>query len=409
MASLPWEALGYYSQPEKIWKKHKGSAVVNGKGISFMEPEEKNAEPFYRHQVFTGYLGQGVTREIRIPPKNIDTSSPGTVNAADDGEVPICTARQQMLLDGTIIHESMRAIHFVKHPNIRSFKRIKAIDDPRGDDMASEDGYKFSEAKELGEAPKESVSDKILWALRKQSPSTFLEHKKDFTKIPKDQQAFEKDVNLEDLSVLKSQNSVKEPPTEKLKVDQRHGEVEYGGGRASISMLDNGDIVFRNACGGELALRGSNIELSAPGDFRINLGRSLITLAGDDIILRAKNSADLTATDNDVRIKAEKNLDMVGGMGGSGRTLLENKASGTPNNKDVDGREGEDINGRGVILKAENSTVTALAQRLYLRSLKSGSIILDADQTKGTVKIDSMMTVLNEMNQPSTFLSRAKR
>ena len=42
----------------------------------------------------------------------------------------------QMLLDGTLIQESARAIHSVKHVNIRSFKRIRSIDDPQGDDAA---------------------------------------------------------------------------------------------------------------------------------------------------------------------------------------------------------------------------------------------------------------------------------
>ena len=388
-AMLPWEALGYYGKPDETWKKHTGTEVVNGKGISFMEPKEEKAEPFYRQQVFTGWLGQGLLREMRIPPKNIDTSDTDSVNDPDDGEVPICVAREQMLADGTMIHESMRAIHFVKHGNIRSFKRTRAIDDPRGDDLKN--GYEFSkslESRKLGG----SVTDQILSVVRKQAINGFREHSGDFLAIPDDQKAFEKDVGLTDLSALETKNSVEEPPSEELSVDGRSEKVTYESGRATVSILDNGDIVLRNACGAEIALRGSNIELSAPGDVRLNLGRSFITLAGDDIVLRAKNSADLTATDNDVRIKAERNLDMVGGMGGRGRTLLENKASGSPNNQDVDGREGEDINGRGLVLKAEDSMVAALSQRIYLRSLNSGTVVVDADHGNGSVKIDSRIT-----------------
>ena len=394
IAAYPWEALGYYREPDILWKKQKGSDVIGGKGISFMEPQEEKAEPFYRYQSFSGYLGQGLTREIRIPPKNLKDSSKAT-NLPDDGNVPITVAREQMLLDGTILQESARSIHLIKHANIRSFKRVKGIDDPRGDDMRSESknsSYKFSQAKEFDPPSPQSATDKILWMIRKQSPSMFKEHRNDFEAISKKGQPFEQDVLLGDLSALKTRNSVEEPPTQKLHVDTRYGELEYGGGRATISLLDNGDIVLRNACGAELALRGANIEVSAPGDFRMNMGRSFISLAGDDIILRAKNSADLTATDNDVRIKAERNLDMVGGMSGSGRTLLENKAQGRPNNRDVLGLEGELIQGRGLHLKAENSSVSTFGGTVYLRSLEGGNILLDADQGNGVVKIDSAYT-----------------
>ena len=392
-AGSPWEALGYYRKPDKPWKRNTGTETINGKGISFMEPNVPNAEPFYRRQVHTGYLGQGYTHEIRIPPKRISRTGQATPNLPDDGEVPITVAREQILPDGTMIRESARAIHSVKHANIRSFKRIRAIDDPRGDDMAStaNDKYGFSAAKPPGTMPN-SVTDQILWAVRTLAPALFRAHKGDFLAIDKEGQPFEQDVDPGDLSVLSSQNSVEQPPPVTLFVDERFGEKEYYAGRSTVSQLENGDIVFRNACGAELALRGSNIELSAPGDFRINMGRSVITLAGDDLVLRAKNSIDLTATDNDVRIKAERNLDVVAGMSGTGRTLIENRAVGSPDNRDAAGLEGERINGRGIILKAADSAVETFAKRIYLRSLDAGSIVVDADQGCGVLKVNSSAT-----------------
>jgi uncharacterized protein (DUF2345 family) len=81
-----------------------------------------------------------------------------------------------------------------------------------------------------------------------------------------------------------------------------------------ISILPDSGIVLRGACGEEILLQGGNITLSCPSDIRVLPARSAVSLAGDDVVFRAKNSIDLTATDNDVRIKAERNLDMVGGM-----------------------------------------------------------------------------------------------
>ena len=122
---IPPQALGYYRKPDKPWKKNTGTEVVNGKGISFMEPDDLNAEPFYRRQVHTGYLGQGYTHEIRIPPKQAIQNESATPNLPDDGDVPIVVAREQILPDGTMLRESAKAIHSVKHANLRSFKRIR--------------------------------------------------------------------------------------------------------------------------------------------------------------------------------------------------------------------------------------------------------------------------------------------
>ena len=391
-AGYPWEALGYYDKPQSPWKRLSGTETVNGKGVSFMEPGEMGAEPFYRRQVFTGYLGQGYTHEIRIPPKDLP-GEPGVPNRPDDDRVPITVAREQILPDGTILRESAKAIHLVKHVNLRSFKRRYAIDDPRGDDMASSqsDRYEFSGAESPGTSPK-GATDRILWTLRKLSPSLFRAHHGDFQEITEEQRLNVQDLDPGELDELRTRNSVQDAPTVSAKVDERYGNVEYGTGRATLSLLENGDIVLRNAYGAELALRGSNIELSAPGDFRVNSGRSSITLAGDDIVLRAKNSMDLTATDHDVRVKAERNLDMVAGMNGTGRTLIENKAYGNPNHIDIAGLEGENINGRGIIFKAEHSAVETLAGRIYLRSLNEGAIVVDADQSRGVVLVDSSVT-----------------
>ena len=124
------------------------------------------------------------------------------------------------------------------------------------------------------------------------------------------------------------------------------------------------------------------------------MGRSTIALSGDDIVLRAKNSVDVTATDNDVRIKAERNLDLVGGVSGRGRTLVENQATGRPINQDVYSLEGEAINGRGVVLKADTSMVAAYGRDVYLRSLERGTILLDASEGEGSIRAASRVTRL---------------
>jgi hypothetical protein len=383
IALYPWEAYGFFEEPDTLYKKYEGDACKYGKGVGFMEPEDPSLIPFYRVHRYDGFIGQGTLQEIVVPPKDAEEKY-----IATDDKVPICVNKQHSLSDGTFIVETTQALHLVKHSNIRTFKRTHEIDDPSGDD-AKQGGYTASELKQIPQRPthKANITDQMLWATRIQSPASFETHSGDFKKIEREQYLFEKDVQTGNLQDLLKQDSIEEAPVEELKISKNGENVEVSGSRASISILPDGGIVLRGACGEEILLQGGNITLSCPGDIRIMPARSVISLAGDDTVLRAKNSIDITATDNDVRIKAERNLDMVGGMSGRGRTLVENKSTASPANQDVKDLEGENIGGHGLILKAQDSMVGVFGHQIYTRSLNSGSIIMDADGGKGSTKI----------------------
>jgi hypothetical protein len=376
-----WEALGFYKKPETLYKKYEGTSCLLGHGVGFMEPEKSDAVPFYRVRRYDGFLGQGSLQEIVVPPKELEE-----IHTQSSDQTPICVSRQQSLSDGTILLESTQAFHLIKHSNIRTFKRINEIDNPKGDDLKNSGEISIQPTSNRP-AHTSNITDQILWAVRKQPIAPFEEHAKDFAPIPREQYPFEKDVQPGNLNALQSRDSIEEPPTVDLNIDERNGSVAVSGSRASISMLPDGGIVLRGACGEEILLQGGNITLSAPGDIRMMVGRSVVSLAGDDIVLRAKNSIDATATDNDVRIKAERNLDMVGGMSGNGRTLIENQARGYPTNKDVKDYEGENISGRGIVLKADQSMVGVFGKRIYNRTVEGGEIVLDSDAGKGSVKV----------------------
>lgn len=376
IALYPWEALGLLMSSGDLYEKNDAAKILNEKGIGFMEPVDKRAEPFYRLQTFSGFLGQGRVQYFFVPPK--------TKKLEDH---PIAVSRQQSLLDGTLLFESAKGIHLVKHGNITSFKRVRPIEDPQGDDLRK-GNYQFSKTPAPKPLPADaSITDQILYALWKQAETTFEEHKHDFEKIPREQLPFvERDVIVAPVQSLKTKAKMPDPPTQPIFVDERYGNVAYSGTRSSISLLPDGGIAIRGGCGEEILLQGGNITLSAPGDLRCLLGRSAVTLAGDDIVLRAKNSVDMTATDHDVRIKAEKNLDMVGGMSGSGRTLLENKAKTLPTIEGLQSKEGEDISSAGITIRAADSVLASYGRRIYTRSVKNGEIFIDADDGNGSIK-----------------------
>jgi hypothetical protein len=135
----------------------------------------------------------------------------------------------------------------------------------------------------------------------------------------------------------------------------------YAGRKAGVFVNPDGSLVLRDAWGSEIYLRGGDIVISCAGNIINQTGKDSITLAGRDVIIKAKNSADLSATDKDVRIKAQQNLHAYSKNGG---ILLETDSQGSGHG--YSGAEGEAVNSRGIVLKAANSTVFIWGQTVRL-------------------------------------------
>jgi hypothetical protein len=179
------------------------------------------------------------------------------------------------------------------------------------------------------------------------------------------------------------------PPVRKAKVDHRYKEVDYYESTAGFFIDPYGNVIVRSGDGSELRMAGGSIQFSAAGDIWLQPGRNLNVWAGDDIILKAHNSIDATATNHDVRIKAEQHVEVLAGNSGLGRILLDCRALGS--NHDVVGHEGEDVKQSGIILKCAKGDVGLLGTNVKLRTgggdLGSGMIILDADKGKQVVRL----------------------
>jgi hypothetical protein len=105
-------------------------------------------------------------------------------------------------------------------------------------------------------------------------------------------------------------------------------------------------------------------------------------MAGHDLILKAKESADLTATNHDVRIKAERNMQVVAGSddGSAGGILLESRSkSAGPWSG-----EGEAAQSSGIILKAPDSGIFASGSKVRLNA--PNRLTLDGFDKEGANK-----------------------
>lgn len=120
--------------------------------------------------------------------------------------------------------------------------------------------------------------------------------------------------------------------------------------KSFIHQLPDGSIRISDGYGSEITLAKGNIYISCPGDIFFVPGRSIIGLAGHDAIFRAPKSIDLVAIESDVRIKAQKNLELTAGRSGSGGILIESLATGDPALE----AQGEDRSLGGITIKSEN-------------------------------------------------------
>jgi hypothetical protein len=103
-------------------------------------------------------------------------------------------------------------------------------------------------------------------------------------------------------------------------------------------------------------------------------GRNSMMWAGRDVILRARQSADISATANDVRIKAQKNVLVTSGISGTGGIMLESCATAAANNFSGSGQA---FVLSGIWMHAPCSEIIGVADSIYLRtdipSTKGGS------------------------------------
>ena len=134
---------------------------------------------------------------------------------------------------------------------------------------------------------------------------------------------------------------------------------------AGIYVLPDGSIIITDGYGSELTMSHGNIRISCPGQIFTTPGGSSITLAGRDIISRADNGIDISASKADIHMKAERNLKMLAGVSGSGGILLHDKSSGSYDYDHV----GEEASIGGIVFKTE-SRITSLSSEYYMENTR---------------------------------------
>lgn len=153
-------------------------------------------------------------------------------------------------------------------------------------------------------------------------------------------------------SELKSNEVLSINPRSVSLYDLRQDKLQTYDTQAGVFALPDGDLVIRGGGGAEIVLSRGNIFIHAPGSVVLSSGRKIGLLAGDDLIGLAGKSLEMFALENDLRLFANKNLELTSAVSGRGRLLLENKAKHQQKWKHE--KTGEDIDSEGIFLKTDS-------------------------------------------------------
>lgn len=398
-----WEAMGAFTSGQAQLRDETDFDVHYTVPYGRLEPKTNDQYPFYRYEEFRGYLGQAYMRHLAVPDLN------SGLRRLDNSQIILPGVfREQIGLDGSYGLTSAHSISITKRSLIAIPKRKKLPAAPDGDDLDA-GNYKFAGLFGEGEdhivgsptATDENshvqetmaLSDFLAHLFEWKSIHPFHYHKTDFD-TPEQTEASQKLQSLQSppqFSRLSGGDPWLPPPRQaQQRVDHRYESVDYFETTAGFYLLPEGGAVFRGGGGEEIRMVGGRIQISAPGDVWLQPGRNVVLHAGDDLIAKAKNSMEFTATDHDVRFKAERNLEFLAANSGAGRMLFENKAIGTFH--DVSDAVGEDLSGSGFLFKAKNSQFITAVQEVYLRTGVEGGIAgpITLDAGKGQADINAV-------------------
>lgn len=390
----PWESLGFLKKPSDDLIKEEPIETwhVENSIQSYCEPVEKHTQPFHRVMTLGGWLGQGKQTSILLPPKDKDWFHFG------DKDPVNCLSRVTQSVDGLLSMESAKGILITKRGMFPGATRVERPDEPLKKKGDNEENYKpdeFKLPKDMKNLGKHDgitralgLSDYTGYNLNWKNIFPVAYHKKDFS-IAEESKLDKKSFFIPDFSSLKSKQYLKDEKKYTLDIDDKRKEQEFHETEAGIALLPEGGVVIYDGYGGEIRMVGGSITISAPGDISIKSGRSSHVWSGQDTIIRSNKTIELSSTEESIRIKAEKNMELLGGNGGEGSVIIESRGKG----QEYDfSKIGDDIKAAGIILKAGNAAVAAEGSSVYLRSGATGSgsgIYLDAQKGKDTVYVFS--------------------
>ena len=338
--------------------ERKGGAGLKAK-LQPNTEEYKDKRPVgkYRLQTFEGYLG-GIYSCFLSRPEDCTTESESLRTVEDTTPKDVGLMHVNINDNGRLTYRSAGGIVQERTDRIPVPIRIHDPSDPKGahaEDSTVEDVLPF-------DIPKDNDDNRSPhYALLALADRQAYEYKQAYARFLEVMEEYGSDKGSDfylreeaDLDPLDDDAGI---PERKVEPDDLKNNV---GRKSSIIMPPDGSIILRDAWGSEIVLSGGNVTINTPGSIIAAPGRSAICLAGDDVVLKARNSVDVVASEHDVSIHGNSAVKIVGGSDDNpeaGGVLIESFSASS--GVDLAG-SGEDAVFTGITLKATDSQITAL-------------------------------------------------
>ena len=382
----PWEALGLGTRGGATTRKADGK-LTRGSEYASEEPKDDKQLIIPRLTQLGGYLGDLQRDIVSAPPEGLE------IETLDESAKTLHVGLADFVRssDGLAALRSAKGLIFEKYSLIPVPKQLKAQEDPTGD--SADDDYvpagADDEVPEFAWDDTEPVGvrqaqlfDCLAWIWNRYTCAGLVKHEKDWyypneleLEKPVDGAVYDKS-----LDALKSRFMLELPNFKTVKIDHRDGRgaIRYYQSRSVVAQLDDGTVIMEDGYGASITMRGGSIILDAPGDVWVKTGRSFVTWAAFDAEIKAGNCVDISSSKKDVRIKAEKNLHMLGGNDGQvGGVLIESRSQGR-NTASGFANGGERTVGAGITLKSEKGAVDIFGRDVYVGLTdQSGMLAID--------------------------------
>ena len=390
--TYPWEAVGLYA-PGQEWAHEFPIDDVHykiNKGTIDLADGEEDLQPIYRFVEYGGYLGQAKLRMLMKPAQDKGKRQFGKNDKPDCG-----LWQESIALDGSYTMRSAKSVFIGRRVLIPVPKRTRLQEDQSKGDDARKENYKASgqfgkgDEHKVGDVDKATagllrvagVLDLLTYNYNWKALHPFHYHTEDYTMWDESEMDdwFDSTQDPLDFGALKTAEYMHDPEPKKIKIDHRYGDVSYCQRESFFCLHEDGSIQLGDGYGAQITMSHGSITLDCPGSIMMMAGKRIVNLSWDSIT-RAKNSVDISASNHDVRIKAEGNLQMLAGNGGYGGVLVESKGRNVGYSyKD---QYGEDVQSSGIVLLSKTSPIGVLGSDVYIASGVNG-------KNEGTISLDS--------------------
>lgn len=371
--AYPWEFFGYFqkaSGPDEENQRFPPASeeqLLEGK---LPRLNLNKASTFARLEEHTGFHARGWLRQVLIPGTD-DLANAYYSEGSIQGQPPRCVFRQGLRYDGSYYLMSCRSVILAKRPVLAPFVRRQFTEQqPPADEQGDILVKPFPLPQEEPEIY--AGTDLVSWVLYQAdgvSGEVFRRDRQRYLAPYEHELA-----TRQPLRRGEGLFGYKPADPEQLAVDVYQRQEQYYPVGSYIGLLPDGQVAFQGSCGESIRMIHGDLVISCPRRIILQSGESTVVLSGKDFVARALQSADLTAGNGTIRLKAETDLQLLGGNGGSGGVLIESRGVNEP---DYPAEGGEKTRTQGVVIKSADNRLALVGRELSLQSI-AGGIVLSA-------------------------------